>query len=736
MANIAYSAEEATNSAVVTYDKEYFSKFDAVTLLDMLNRIPGVQEILDKSRAEKAAQANMGMTGGTRGFGSSGDQILIDGKRLAGKDNNIDDTLARVSASNVEKVELIRGAASGLDVQSQGLVINITLAKGASASSTFWKLGGILNIDDEGGQDVTLSHSGSAGKLDYTATLESKRTFRIQNRDEDFYYGESDVIARNMSGRIPNRKDVHKLSGNISYSFEDGAVLRLNALYSPERQNDIETRTHTYINESYGPNISVVDDTLDVDGNRKLSESWTNFTDPEKIEIGGDYSRKLGSFGSLKTLFVFNNEKADINKGFSKGEGSSEFLYKQQDSVLDKAEMILRSSISKGIAQGQSIEVGGEAAINKFNRSFMNSTRSALGENLLLKNDDDVKIKENRYEVFFNHNYTISSQISLTSSLTTEFSKIVADNFLVDESIVHEEAKFTFFKPRMNFRYDLSSQDQVRLTAERVVSQLDFNNFATSYNALTEKIDFGNTTIKPMRSWDFTAAFEHRFPNDSGSVSLEVFYKKYTDYIDKVDFTNYLDAGGKNITADQYFALPTVNQLLVSGDFTSKSGNVPSATAYGFKFQSSYRLGFIGLKDAVFSFNYNYEKSKLNNPFNDEEIQFSYKPKKSYKFGYRHDVTSLQLSYGGSVNFRRGFYGNDIRLNWFGTPGTQIEAFIEKNIYNGIKLRISGRELHGALGDSRQYIYNNHVRFNDLNRVVHRQTKGPRVIEASLQGTF
>ena len=38
------------DSSVVTYDKEYFAKFDPVTLLDMLQRVPGVQAIIDKSK--------------------------------------------------------------------------------------------------------------------------------------------------------------------------------------------------------------------------------------------------------------------------------------------------------------------------------------------------------------------------------------------------------------------------------------------------------------------------------------------------------------------------------------------------------------------------------------------------------------------------------------------------------------------------------------------------------------
>ena len=734
---LSQAAEDAdTGSSVVTYDKEYFIKFEPVTLLDMLSRIPGVQEILDKSRREREADKSLGTGASQRGFGSSGDQILIDGKRLAGKDNNIDDTLARINASNVVKIDLIRGAAAGLDVQSEGLVINISLAKGASSSSTFWKVGGRANIGDDLGHSLTLSHSGSVGRFDYTATLESNRNFIIKYRNDDYIYDASGVISRRLNATTPNRQDDHKISGNISYNFEDGSLFRLNALFNPISQNDVETRTLHFIDESYGPAITLVDDALDADGNRALSEQWRNEGAPTKWEIGGDYSKNLGAFGALKTLFVFNKENSNINKLFSKGQGSSEFQYKTQNSILSRSESIIRSSLSKGIGDGQSLEIGGEAALNKFNRSFQSTGRSVATDPLLITNDDAVKIKENRYEIFAIHNYTISSKMSLTSSLTGEFSKIVADNILANGSLDHRETSFKFLKPRVNFRYDINAQDQLRLTVERTVSQLDFNNFATSFNSLTEKVDVGNTSIKPMRSWDFTGAVEHRFAEDNGSISLEVFYKKYTDYIDKVDFTNYVDNLGAAITADQYFALPSSQQTLTQGDFVSKSGNVPSARSIGFKFKSSYRLGLIGLPEAVLGANYDYEKGRLDNPFRDEKIEFSYKPSSKINFSYRHDVTALKLSYGASVTFRRGFYANDIRLKWVGTPGTLIEVFLEKNIYNGIKLRVSGKGLSGNLGDSNQFIYNNQVRFNDLNREVQRHTRGPRVIEATLQGTF
>ncbi|MBT5186250.1 MAG: TonB-dependent receptor plug domain-containing protein, partial [Kordiimonadaceae bacterium] len=138
--NLSYAAEDAISDAsMVTYDKAYFVTFSPVTLLDMLQAVPGVPEILTKNRQQSRRNS---FGGGQRGFGSGGDQILMDGKRLAGKANNIDDTLSRVSASQIDRIELIRGAASGLDVQSEGLVINIVMLEGISTSTTFWKVTG------------------------------------------------------------------------------------------------------------------------------------------------------------------------------------------------------------------------------------------------------------------------------------------------------------------------------------------------------------------------------------------------------------------------------------------------------------------------------------------------------------------------------------------------------------------------------------------------------------------
>ncbi|MDG1859756.1 MAG: hypothetical protein P8I94_11665, partial [Emcibacteraceae bacterium] len=55
MANAQTTGNE-TDAAVVTYDTAYFTQYAPVTLLDMLQRVPGVQEILNKNRQQRGGR--------------------------------------------------------------------------------------------------------------------------------------------------------------------------------------------------------------------------------------------------------------------------------------------------------------------------------------------------------------------------------------------------------------------------------------------------------------------------------------------------------------------------------------------------------------------------------------------------------------------------------------------------------------------------------------------------------
>ena len=58
---------------------------------------------------------------GTRGFAGAAGNVLIDGDRPSSKSDSLDAVLRRISAGSVERIELIRGGAPGIDMQGRAV---------------------------------------------------------------------------------------------------------------------------------------------------------------------------------------------------------------------------------------------------------------------------------------------------------------------------------------------------------------------------------------------------------------------------------------------------------------------------------------------------------------------------------------------------------------------------------------------------------------------------------------
>ncbi|MDX2142923.1 MAG: TonB-dependent receptor plug domain-containing protein [Rhodospirillaceae bacterium] len=112
------------NAAVAVYEPAFFAQYRPITLQDMLDRIPGV------SLAFRATEER-------RGLRTNSDQILINGKQISAKDNNSATVLRRISASQVERIEVIRGAVAELEITS-GRVINIVLKTEGKATPSYF----------------------------------------------------------------------------------------------------------------------------------------------------------------------------------------------------------------------------------------------------------------------------------------------------------------------------------------------------------------------------------------------------------------------------------------------------------------------------------------------------------------------------------------------------------------------------------------------------------------------
>ena len=97
---------------------------------------------------------------------------------------------------------------------------------------------------------------------------------------------------------------------------------------------------------------------------------WDQERDNDKWEIGGDYTRNLGFLGVSKTLFVINRNVEDTHVQRVRDINDPAYTYSDEFTDATRMEKIFRTSVTPSIAEGQSIELGGEVAINTFDKMF------------------------------------------------------------------------------------------------------------------------------------------------------------------------------------------------------------------------------------------------------------------------------------------------------------------------------------------------------------------------------
>ena len=666
------SAQEQDDSTII-YEASYFTPYNPVTLSDMIRNIPGGQTILRRR----------GGTGSSnyRGFGSSDAQVLINGRRMSGKINNMSTALTRIQAAQVERIELIRGNAEGLDIRNEGIIYNVILQEGAENTSSSFLDIGVTEIDDMDREPAILaSYNASQGPLEFGASYQYETRPRLNLVDEDVL--NSDRSPREFR-HLYNAQTRHNhiITGNVGYEFQNGVILQLNGLVSDNEQV-YDRHEDQFLVNSDG---ALIANAIEVGDINNLNQEF---------ELGGDLEFQVSILGRLKTLFVVNRTRNDDD--IVQDAITNNIISRLFSSIADydEEETIVRSAMTS-VVSGHTLEYGFEAAFNTLDKTF--SFNNYPFANAI--------VEEDRYEVFITHSVLLTDKVSLQSALTEERSKIFQDR----EGQTNDRS-FSYLKPRVELRYDLTPSDQFRLLGERTVSQLNLNEFVASRNVDDELINFGNPNLEPESISSYSLSYEHRFSNDGGSIELKAAYEDISDHIDRI-LIGTEDAG---------------------------VGNIGDAWRKNFELNLNTRFGFINFPSAVLTFSYTFEDSETTDPFTGKKRRLHYSTPDYFQVSFRHDVEGTGLAYGFNAHRRSGRLRQDV--SFFEESDFDIHlstAFIEYNFTPNVKLRFAGA--HFLNEDGRKFdktFYKGNIANGVIKRIeVQGWTIDPDYV-LSLQATF
>ena len=670
IADTVFAQENVGEESTIRYPASYFSEWAPVTAQDMLERIPGLDLGNSgfggsSSRGPSSSRSRGGSSGrgGGRGFGggSRNTEILINGKRTAGKNNSTGGQLSRITSGQVDRIEIIRGTSGELDVRGSGQVVNVVLTEQFNEASLQYDFNAEQSRDNTLKPGAEMSYNGQRGGLNYQASV---RAF-----DPYFY-----TISReySMLGDFsPNDKilEIRKgdprggaLTTNLDYEINQNSSARFNATWTDGRSTNDTLRKTTNLKVS--PHV----ENFQIENSPGIYKNW---------EVGGDYEFNTDAGSRWKILFITNSlVRANTRERYDVlGESSQEKnLY--LDSWNETKERIVRGSYTFDIFKDQDIEIGAERAQTILDSKLALGISGiegipspAVGGLIPMPvSNANSTVEEMRYEPFIIHNWIFNARTSLETSILYE------DSEITQRGDVAKQRDFSFIKPKVDFRYDLTPQLQLRGTIEKIVEQLTFNDFVAASDDQDEdsNVQAGNANLRQEWFWNYEINAEYRLPNDIGVLSGRVYYEDWHDRIERID-----------VTVDE-------SQL------QSANGNIGDGERYGLNVSASMRMRMIGMPNLLVSASAIVEDTKVIDPILGDERRMMGMPWRGRSnWAFRHDLPSLNLNYG--MNVQDSFDGGRLRYDIddieYGSGDPFWGAFVEWISPQNITFRLEAQQI-------------------------------------------
>ncbi|MFK7830281.1 MAG: TonB-dependent receptor plug domain-containing protein [Congregibacter sp.] len=603
----------------ITYDAAFFVRYAPITALDMVNNIPGFA--LDNGDND------------SRGFGGAAGNIVINGARVSAKSQTPGNILGRIPASDVEKIVVIRGQVTGLDLRGQTVVANVI--RSGDSSSGAWTAGlRTFNPDDNVYPFGDLSYSKALG--------DSQITFGLQGREFQ------SVIARRERVLDPEGE---LLEGRFELSDEDGEEL-VGTLNASTLFN--ETRYSLNLARRYFSSVG---------GERSRrypvdNEPFILFQGDDDLvrraELGLDIERALSRNWRGKVIGLFRDrdhkESGTLVRTPNAGLSVTE-VETQRRSVIE--ELIARLELDYSGFDSHTLEINFEASNNTLESQF---ALSSLQSGILAEQPipgANSEVEEKRYDLLVSDSFRLG-EISFDAALSAERSTVT------QQGGFSEDRSFFFWKPSVTMSFSPDARSQWRLRALRNVGQLDLEDFVSGADLGDGELALGNPNLSPETTVTVDLSYETR-GEGFGIGSLTLFH----DWVDDV------------------------NDLLPLNGNLEVPGNIGSATRAGIRGEFTLPLDGIGLVNGRMDASGQWQTSRVEDPLTRSPRWLSNERQWQANLSIRQDLQVQRLAWGVTLFARDAFplYG----LDEIDLPGQRadMDLFIESRAVDGLRIRLT-----------------------------------------------
>lgn len=622
---------EISPTALEVYEPDFFARYSPRNALDMVSQTPGfdIQESENK-----------------RGIGQGGANVLVNSRRISSKSTSARDTLRRVPADKVVRIEILDGASLNIPGLT-GQVANIVVRGGDMSGNWAWT----PEFQEDRApklEDARASLSGRLGAVDYTVSLESSDYGGGSSGPESVLAADGvtvdEIRLEDQQGGGVRRE------ANLALSHESlsGNYANLNLSGS--------------VNDSDGREIS---DRQLINGDDYL-RLFHDHNDETQGEISGDYEFGLG-FGRLKLIGLQRLKKNEpSSETFADYFGARTNSGSRYFTENESGETIARAEYGWIDASENDWQASLEGAFNFLDTS---SALSELSGGVFVDvplSAATTRIEERRAETSLVHGRRLAEDVVFQGSLGVEYSE------LSQSGGVGQVRDFIRPKGFASLSWQASEDWDLALRLERAVGQLNFSDFASTVNLNNEagQQEAGNPEIVPEQSWDLDLEANGDI-GAYGAVRIRAYGRDISDVNDSVLFSRTVESDG-TITIEE------------------GPGNLDSASVYGLELSGTFEMQPIGWEGAKLDWNAGVTGSSITDQVTGEDRPLSRQGKYHYHLRFRHDVPDTDWAWGVSYGESRGtgFYRITQINRRIDTPGN-LNVFLQNKDVAGLNTQIS-----------------------------------------------
>ena len=654
-----------TVAPVLSYDLEYFQRFEPISAGDALKRAPGVSfssDVLEYDRMQ------------LRGLPAIYAQVQINGQAMTGGGNDRVFAVDRIPAELIDSVEIIRSPSADVSSEQIAGAANINLKKAGSIKGGWVRGSGFGVEGDELRGAGSIGYGDTVGDTSYLFSLDVQQRRNPKVKSANVFELNPGVDPQAVVDQNDTRDGTdYSFNGEIAQKVGDG-LLRLYGFYV------YTDREETEFTETFG-----ADAFFNRDGLEQV-ENQTEDIQQQNLSIVGDYRLPVGT-DEAQVLFGYNLFRDDLDTNEDLTEIGDPTEIQQEFIDTKDQDWFGTLAYTANLSSLVSVKFGVDGRIKT--RDFTETILVAeVGDPLeAIPGLGAFDLEERRADPYIKANWNLLPNLTVETGVRYE----LTSREISGPGLGTNSTDFSELNPSAHIRYGLTETTLLRFSVARTVLRPAFDQLTPAV-LLEEPTDRfateGNPDLAQETAWGIDVGFDQKF-GDRGIFGFNFFNRNIKDKIELAGTgrTTNFPAGDEpceDLNGDDAQCEIVTFQ------------NLGDARAYGIEVDVDAPLTLLGLPDTTIFANYTWLKTEVVDPVTGQKRAFNDQPDYILNVGFIHSLTEWNSAFGASYQQRGDssefLFDEVTELSYEGN----LEAFWETRFGKSTVLRFTAANLLDA----------------------------------------